>query len=410
MSLIPSPLNPIHFFGQDEPVYWKVNKFGADRGGYVRKWPLLITAQIYVQASALPVGAVIRCSDGVNLAGITFSLVTGNIYVANPQIPAGNTNFYIFISEGVEKDLYISPTPFSLVNSSYPTYYGAQIRVTSPSAISKVVIPINIAVAMVQGIEVAIMRVDPRNRAVVTLVESIVVNTAIGLTGDVTITANVSTAAASHAYNTNDYYTILTRPVNASDHYSMKYTDAGLGAQQTASLIAYTPGDVKMSYDDHLQMAMTVKGTDSVVSEIMDGAYTLQRAAYSRQVLVKISTSNVKEYLGIPPAHTIYNYVLADFWKKQFPHGGEDIETSPGEFTRLTSEAVRNRLFNTSYVPSYTHYQLILQMGCDNLKIDDVDYIQRPENQYTFENQKHYQLSMGSVLLTERKSITRNTI
>ncbi len=161
---------------------------------------------------------------------------------------------------------------------------------------------------------------------------------------------------------------------------------------------------------DRQTLAFRLYGKEALYSEVYTNDYSFNKTAYNLPRLRLFTYTNNRTYAGMPYYSALVQmWLQIDFWQDEYPEEFEDIEILPGEFTRLRNEINRKTKLQTDYMPSYMHEKIKLIIGCDDIRIDDVSYIQRDAYTITYPN-KQYALAKGEVSLTEKTSIIRNVI
>lgn len=143
-----------------------------------------------------------------------------------------------------------------------------------------------------------------------------------------------------------------------------------------------------------------------VVSELLE-IVPITSYYFTKQTVVQYK--NIKEFAGLPANTLVTGYWDITFWQSKNPQTYQDIEITPGEFTRLTNHIHRVMKLETNYYPAYLHEMIQVVLGLDYVLINNKEWIMRNDYSYEFGN-RHYALAKGTIELTERKSILRNTI
>lgn len=406
--LVPSPLNPVHIFQQEEDNMFIANRFGLDRGQFTRKLSSGVGISVYVQSSIIPNGVLVRCDTGVQ-EGLTvaFTLLTGDYYVG---IFAGNfplnRGFYIEVYNAA---YIVVPafTPVVYVPIVATTWIGSMFTLSKSCDLSTIKLSLSFGVAPTQITDLILLKLDPYDKTKVLNSASFTENW-IGSVGILVKTVVVSGAPSITRGAKDSTYVILVR-TRGTDNIGIGRTDApyttNILNNYLVSTTASLPTDGSgLIMNGRFGAAVEVNAVEAVFSEpivfVNENSPTLSQT-------MRIKYRNIKLYQGIQPNTELMISIMIDLWMKSYPAEFEDIEIVPGEFTRLRNEVVNEVMFDTEYMPDYLHRKIQLLLGCDVVKINEVEYIQRQG--YTFENQKNgYALSKGKVTLTERKSIVRN--
>jgi hypothetical protein len=421
--IIPSSLNPIYIFQPDEPVFWLNNFYGADRGGYVRRWFTGQHFKIYFRSTTVGanvVTSVYRCKDRSSLTVLPAPvLISGDYYYVDVMLitPINELteNYYIIIRENVNTTMITSGLSGLAVSDaiiSGNTGYGVRFVLPRSYNPEFVDLQVGVSVAQISPTDVYWYKVDPANP----INKQLLAQSTITIVGTGIIFLNIPVPAAAIVSWSKGDVLAMTMFARGADVFSIpfgiSYTD---NLVRTNSCLVFEDGGSRVSPAPSTEAIEPIvyyfantnlRGWEAVYSELTRWGST-QSPITTSQTLV--SYSNKKLYQGIQANQSIRTYWPISFWKKNNPQVFEDIEIVPGEFTRLRNELNSETMMETDYLPAYMHKQIQLAVACDNIVVDSVEQIQRAEYNFDYSN-NHYALSKGQLRLTEKKTIQRNII
>lgn len=134
----------------------------------------------------------------------------------------------------------------------------------------------------------------------------------------------------------------------------------------------------------------------------------------SIECTLAIDYSNNKNFNGlvfedISPSTTFRIRIPARFFSEDNPSEQEDTELSNGEFVRLYNKLEERRQLEVSFVPHYMHRKIQLALMCDNVTIDEKQWI-RKETYEKVEGRKTYPLKRANVWLHDKDFIKENQL
>lgn len=127
-----------------------------------------------------------------------------------------------------------------------------------------------------------------------------------------------------------------------------------------------------------------------------------------------IDYSNNKNFNGlifedISPSTTFRIRIPARFFTEDNPSEQEDLELSNSEIVRLYNKLEERRQLEISFVPHYMHRKIQLALMCDNVTIDEKQWIRR-ETYEKVEGRKTYPLKRANVWLHDKDFIKENQL
>jgi hypothetical protein len=292
-----------------------------------------------------------------------------------------------------EYNINTPPVGNAFVPINAGTLRGFQYKFERSFNVESFSVQINIAVGMVNLVDIYYYRVNPDNNQDVTLLGQSAEDWTFS-TGTVLKFGTLPNVVAKRQWSKGSILKIIIVP-RGVDAFSLAY----LGGPTVGVETPYVEGSV-VNYQ--VAVVAELQGVDCIYSELF------QVYRNKTQDQAAITFKNKRAWAHMPANVDGYGLVQTAELNNVFPQEYEDIEVAPGEFTRLRNEQKTQLALETDFMPDYAHEQLKLQMSCDQFAINNVEYIQ--QEPYTFDPAKHTALSKGQVTLTERKSILKNVI
>ncbi len=393
---------PVFQYQKNDAIYYASNKMYFDRGAYARPWPseFIISGYLKSEDATDTLDIQVRaCSSNEVILSASDAQVniSDGYFKWTCLVPASELDaFYVEIDlmesggDYYERELYSNAlTPTGSDEIDVET--GILIRLQENTRARRVEIELNL-VTHNQPITWRVYRVNPHNLSSKTLLYTGQNSDYVGMSGPVTADILLDPNAWSAIWNPGDLL-LFTIQEDAADEITVSVRSSL--TEIDASAQYYSDGVLSSM----IKLAgISVFGFDCFFTELL---------VQTNDPLLLLQYDNVRPFDGIEGETALATWIKGNFWEPDYPAEMEDIEILPGEFTRVRNEQHRTKKLETEFMPGYRHEHMKTILACDGLNLEGTEVIMRNDYTNPFNN-RHYGLSKGMVVLTERPSILRN--